>query len=137
MLDLHRQMQLVGARGEPILLADVEPAALPGGHERQGGQRFDEDATVVQRLDAEGAVLIAKLTLGELAMGDVWFGGTTKNPWNVEQGSSGSSAGPASATAAGLVGFAIGSETQGSISSPSWSARTSSSSHPPTHSPAR
>ncbi|HEX2716625.1 MAG TPA: amidase, partial [Gemmatimonadaceae bacterium] len=82
-------------------------------------QRLDYDATVVQRLDTAGAVLVAKLTLGELAMGDVWFGGTTKNPWKVDQGSSGSSAGPASATAAGLVGFAIGSETLGSISSPS------------------
>ena len=83
------------------------------------GQTFDYDATVVKRLDAAGAVLVAKLTLGELAMGDVWFGGTTKNPWKTDQGSSGSSAGPASATAAGLVGFAIGSETLGSISSPS------------------
>lgn len=81
-------------------------------------QVIDEDATVVQRLDDAGAVLVAKLTLGELAQGDVWFGGTTKNPWNPAQGSSGSSAGPASATAAGLVGFAIGSETLGSISSP-------------------
>jgi Asp-tRNA(Asn)/Glu-tRNA(Gln) amidotransferase A subunit family amidase len=82
-------------------------------------QVIDTDATVVQRLDAAGAVLIAKLTLGELAQGDIWFGATTKNPWKVDQGSSGSSAGPASATAAGLVGFAIGSETLGSISSPS------------------
>jgi Asp-tRNA(Asn)/Glu-tRNA(Gln) amidotransferase A subunit family amidase len=82
-------------------------------------QTIDEDAEVVQRLDAAGAVLIAKLTLGELAQGDRWFGGTTKNPWKLDQGSSGSSAGPASATAAGLVGFAIGSETLGSISSPS------------------
>ena len=82
-------------------------------------QVVDEDATVVQRLDAAGAVLVAKLTLGALAMGDVWFGGRTRNPWNTEQGSSGSSAGPGSATAAGLVGFAIGSETLGSISSPS------------------
>jgi Asp-tRNA(Asn)/Glu-tRNA(Gln) amidotransferase A subunit family amidase len=82
-------------------------------------QVIDADATVVQRLDAAGAVLIAKLTLGELAQGDIWFGATTKNPWKVDQGSSGSSAGPASATAAGLVGFAIGSETLGSISSPS------------------
>jgi Asp-tRNA(Asn)/Glu-tRNA(Gln) amidotransferase A subunit family amidase len=81
-------------------------------------QTIDEDAEVVQRLDAAGAVLIAKLTLGELAQGDRWFGGTTKNPWKLDQGSSGSSAGPASATAAGLVGFAIGSETLGSISSP-------------------
>jgi len=82
-------------------------------------QVIDSDATVVQRLDDAGAVLLAKLTLGELAQGDIWFGATTKNPWKVDQGSSGSSAGPASATAAGLVGFSIGSETLGSISSPS------------------
>ncbi len=81
-------------------------------------QQFDEDATVVQRLDAAGAVLVAKLTLGALAQGDVWFGGRTRNPWNPSQGSSGSSAGPASAVSAGCVGFAIGSETLGSISSP-------------------
>ena len=82
-------------------------------------QRLAEDATVVRRLDEAGAVLVAKLTLGALAWGDVWFGGTTKNPWNLEQGSSGSSAGPGAATAAGLVGFAIGTETWGSIVSPS------------------
>jgi Asp-tRNA(Asn)/Glu-tRNA(Gln) amidotransferase A subunit family amidase len=82
-------------------------------------QVIDTDATVVQRLDAAGAVLVAKLTLGELAQGDIWFDATTKNPWKVDQGSSGSSAGPASATAGGLVGFSIGSETLGSISSPS------------------
>ena len=82
-------------------------------------QVIDEDATVVQRLDDAGAVLVAKLTLGELAQGDIWYGGMTKNPWKVDQGSSGSSAGPASATAAGLIGFGIGSETLGSISSPS------------------
>jgi Asp-tRNA(Asn)/Glu-tRNA(Gln) amidotransferase A subunit family amidase len=82
-------------------------------------QTIDADAIVVQRLDAAGAILIAKLTLGELAQGDNWFGGMTRNPWWPEQGSSGSSAGPASATAAGLVGFSIGTETQGSISSPS------------------
>jgi Asp-tRNA(Asn)/Glu-tRNA(Gln) amidotransferase A subunit family amidase len=81
-------------------------------------QVIDADAAVVQRLDAAGAVLLAKLTLGELAQGDIWFGGTTKNPWNVAQGSSGSSAGPGSAVAAGLVAFAIGTETLGSISSP-------------------
>ena len=80
---------------------------------------LDVDATVVRRLDEQGAVLIAKLTLGALAWGDVWFGGRTKNPWNPQQGSSGSSAGPASATAAGCVSFAIGSETLGSIVSPS------------------
>src|SRR5881227_2666050 len=82
-------------------------------------QVIDTDATVVQRLDAAGAVLVAKLTLGELAQGDIWIDATTKNPWKVDQGSSGSSAGPASATAGGLVGFSIGSETLGSISSPS------------------
>jgi Asp-tRNA(Asn)/Glu-tRNA(Gln) amidotransferase A subunit family amidase len=82
-------------------------------------QKIDEDATVVQRLDAAGAVLVAKLTLGALAQGDKWFGGMTRNPWNTKQGSSGSSAGSASATAAGCVAFAIGSETLGSISSPS------------------
>jgi Asp-tRNA(Asn)/Glu-tRNA(Gln) amidotransferase A subunit family amidase len=82
-------------------------------------QVIDEDATVVERLDASGAVLVAKLTLGALAMGDVWYGGRTRNPWNPEQGSSGSSAGPASAVAAGCIPFAIGSETLGSISSPS------------------
>ena len=87
-----------------------------GGFEKQS---FDEDATVVERLDAAGAVLVAKFTLGALAMGDKWFGGRTRNPWNPEQGSSGSSAGSASAVAAGCVGFAIGSETLGSISSPS------------------
>jgi len=81
-------------------------------------QVIDEDAAVVQRLDAAGAVLIAKLTLGELAWGDVWFGGMTRNPWKLDQGASGSSAGPGAATAAGLVAFAIGSETLGSISSP-------------------
>ncbi|HEV2986873.1 MAG TPA: amidase [Candidatus Angelobacter sp.] len=87
-----------------------------GGFEEQ---KIDEDATVVQRLDAAGAVLVAKLTLGALAQGDKWFGGMTRNPWNTKQGSSGSSAGSASATAAGCVAFAIGSETLGSISSPS------------------
>ncbi len=82
-------------------------------------QVIDEDATVVRRLEEAGAVLVAKLTLGALAQGDVWYGGRTRNPWNLEQGSSGSSAGPAAATVAGLVGFSIGSETLGSIVSPS------------------
>lgn len=82
-------------------------------------QVIDADASVVQKLDAAGAVLVAKLTLGELAQGDVWFGGRTNNPWRLEEGSSGSSAGSAAATAAGLVPFAVGSETLGSISSPS------------------
>lgn len=82
-------------------------------------QMIDMDALVVKRLEEAGAVLIAKLTLGALAYGDVWFGGLTKNPWDVSEGSSGSSAGPGSATAAGLVGFSIGTETMGSIVSPS------------------
>jgi Asp-tRNA(Asn)/Glu-tRNA(Gln) amidotransferase A subunit family amidase len=82
-------------------------------------QAIDIDATVITRLEKAGAVMIAKLTLGELAMGDVWFGGKTKNPWNIVRGSSGSSAGSASAVAAGCLPFAIGSETLGSIVSPS------------------
>ena len=82
-------------------------------------QVIGEDATVVRRLEEAGAVLVAKLTLGALAQGDYWYGGRTRNPWNLEQGSSGSSAGSAATTAAGLVGFAIGSETLGSIVSPS------------------
>lgn len=77
------------------------------------------DAIVTARLNAAGAVLIAKLSLGALALNDIWFGGQTMNPWLLEEGSSGSSAGPGAATAAGLVGFAIGSETGGSIVSPS------------------
>lgn len=82
-------------------------------------QQLATTATVVNKLEEAGAVLVAKLTLGALAMGDVWYGGVTKNPWDLEQGSSGSSAGSAAATAAGLVGFAIGTETYGSIVSPS------------------
>jgi len=81
-------------------------------------QSFDYDASIVEMLREAGAVLVAKLTTGELASGDNWFGGQTKNPWNLSQGSSGSSAGPSSATAAGAVGFAIGTETSGSILSP-------------------
>ena len=81
-------------------------------------QIIDETATIIKKLEDAGAVLVAKLTLGALAWGDVWFGGKTRNPWNTEQGSSGSSAGPGAATAAGLVGFSIGSETWGSIVSP-------------------
>jgi hypothetical protein len=82
-------------------------------------QMIDNTATVIRKLDEAGAVLVVKTTLGALAWGDVWFGGMTRNPWNTEEGSSGSSAGSASATAAGLVGFAIGTETWGSIVSPS------------------
>lgn len=78
-----------------------------------------QDAAVVERLHEAGAVLIAKLSLGALALNDIWFGGQTMNPWLVEEGASGSSAGPGAATAAGLVGFSIGSETGGSIVSPS------------------
>ena len=78
-----------------------------------------KDAAVVARLNAAGAVLVAKLSLGALALNDIWFGGQTMNPWLLEEGSSGSSAGPGAATASGLVGFAIGSETGGSIISPS------------------
>lgn len=81
-------------------------------------QTLDTKATVARKLEEAGAVLVAKLTLGALAQGDNWFGGMTRNPWNVKQGSSGSSAGSASAVVAGLVGFAIGSETLGSIVSP-------------------
>ena len=88
------------------------------------------DATVVRRLEEAGAVLVAKLTLGALAMGDVWYGGRTRNPWDLEQGSSGSSAGSAAATVAGLVGFGIGTETLGSIVSPA--TRTGASGLRPT-----
>jgi Asp-tRNA(Asn)/Glu-tRNA(Gln) amidotransferase A subunit family amidase len=81
-------------------------------------QTLETKATVARKLEDAGAVLVAKLTLGALAQGDQWFGGMTRNPWNVKQGSSGSSAGSASSVVAGLVGFAIGSETLGSIVSP-------------------
>jgi Asp-tRNA(Asn)/Glu-tRNA(Gln) amidotransferase A subunit family amidase len=89
------------------------------GAEPYKSQVFDFDATVVQRLDSAGAIMVAKLSMGALAMGDVWFRGTTKNPYNQKEGSSGSSAGSAASTAAGLVGFSIGTETLGSIVSPS------------------
>ncbi|NOZ45740.1 MAG: amidase [Chlorobi bacterium] len=82
-------------------------------------QQINQTATVVKKLEEAGAVLLGKLSLGALAWGDVWFGGKTLNPWNLSEGSSGSSAGPASATSAGLVAFSIGSETWGSIVSPS------------------
>lgn len=82
-------------------------------------QLIEEDAYVYQQLEKAGAVLIAKLSMGELAMDDIWFGGQTKNPWNLQQGSNGSSAGSASATVAGLVPFSIGTETYGSIVAPS------------------
>ena len=97
--------------------------AVPGYPTTWGANPFrnqvrPEKATVVSRLEEAGAVLVAKTTVGELAWGDVWFGGMTKNPWKPDQGSSGSSAGSAAATAAGLLGFAIGTETWGSIISP-------------------
>jgi Asp-tRNA(Asn)/Glu-tRNA(Gln) amidotransferase A subunit family amidase len=82
-------------------------------------QMIDEDATVITKLENAGAVLVAKLTMGALAWGDVWFGGITRNPWDTTKGSSGSSAGSASSVSAGLLPFAIGTETYGSIVSPS------------------
>jgi len=104
--------------GAKDLLA-VEGYETTWGAEPYKDQRIDETATVVERLDEAGAVLVAKLSLGALAWGDVWYDATTKNPWNLDQGSSGSSAGPAAAVSAGGVPFAIGSETLGSIVSPS------------------
>ncbi|MGH1363881.1 MAG: amidase [Calditrichia bacterium] len=103
--------------GAKDLLA-AKGAKTTWGAEAYKDQTIDMDATVIRKLEDAGAVLVAKLTLGALAWGDVWFGGKTRNPWNLEQGSSGSSAGSASATSAGLVPFAIGSETWGSIVSP-------------------
>ncbi|MEI9919470.1 MAG: amidase [Bacteroidota bacterium] len=88
-------------------------------------QTINKTAEVVKRLDDAGAILICKFTMGSLAMGDIWYGGVTKNPWNMKQGSSGSSAGSASGTAAGLVAFSIGTETLGSIVSPSTRCGTS------------
>jgi Asp-tRNA(Asn)/Glu-tRNA(Gln) amidotransferase A subunit family amidase len=104
--------------GAKDLLA-VQGYPTTWGAEPYRDQTFDETATVIRKLDEAGAVLVAKLTLGALAWGDVWFGGMTRNPWDLEQGSSGSSAGSAAATSAGLVAFAIGTETWGSIVSPS------------------
>ena len=103
--------------GAKDLLA-VKGAPTTWGSRIYEHQALDADATVVKRLDEAGAVLVAKLSLGEFAYGDLWFGGRTRNPWNPEEGSSGSSAGPAAATASGCVAFAIGSETLGSIVSP-------------------
>jgi len=100
-------------------LLSVEDYRTTWGATPYKDQMIDDNAAVVKRLEEAGAVLVAKLTLGALAWGDVWFGGKTKNPWNLEEGSSGSSAGSGSATAAGLVAFAIGTETWGSIVSPS------------------
>lgn len=100
-------------------LLAVEGTKTTWGAEPYVDQEIKTTATIVKKLDEAGAVLVAKFTLGALAMGDIWFGGVTKNPWNLKQGSSGSSAGSASATVAGLVAFSIGTETLGSIVSPS------------------
>jgi Asp-tRNA(Asn)/Glu-tRNA(Gln) amidotransferase A subunit family amidase len=104
--------------------------AVPPFRTTWGGQPFREQvrpdlATVANRLNAAGGVMLAKLSVGTYAMGDIWFDGTTKNPWNTKQGSSGSSAGSAAAVAAGLCTFAIGSETLGSIVSPARRCRVS------------
>lgn len=100
-------------------LLTVEGTETTWGAAPYKGQVIRETATVVKKLEQAGAVLTVKLTLGALAMGDIWYGGVTKNPWNLKEGSSGSSAGSASATVAGLIAFAIGTETLGSIVSPS------------------
>ncbi|MCU1236287.1 MAG: Amidase [Candidatus Solibacter sp.] len=100
-------------------LLDTAGIATTYGAEPYRNRVPTRDAAVVQRLHDAGAVLIAKLSLGALALNDIWFGGQTMNPWLLEEGASGSSAGPGAATAAGLVGFSIGSETGGSIVSPS------------------
>ena len=100
-------------------LLDTAGIATTWGAEPYRNRIPGKDAAVTARLNDAGAVLVAKLSLGALALNDVWFGGETRNPWAPEEGSSGSSAGPGAAVAAGLVGFAIGSETQGSIVSPS------------------
>ena len=100
-------------------LLDTAGIATTYGAEPFRNRKPQADATVVRRLHEAGAVLVAKLSLGALALNDIWFGGQTMNPWLLEEGSSGSSAGPGAATAAGLVGFAVGSETGGSIVAPS------------------
>lgn len=112
--------------GIPYGIKDIfaaKGAPTTWGAEPYRNQVIDQDATVVQKLEAAGAVLCAKLANGALAMGDVWYAGTCRNPWNPTQGSSGSSAGSASAMAAGLVPFTIGTETLGSIVSPSQRCR--------------
>jgi len=100
-------------------LVDTAGIATTYGAEPYRNRVPEKDSAVARRLNEAGAVLVAKLSLGALALNDIWFGGQTMNPWVLEEGASGSSAGPGSATAAGLVGFAIGSETGGSIVSPS------------------
>src|ERR1035441_3924485 len=105
-------------------LFDTKGILTTFGAEPSQARVAEKDATVVERLRNAGAVLIAKLSMGALAQGGLWFKGMTKTPWNTEQTSSGSSAGPAAATAAGLVGFTLGTETLGSIISPSQACGT-------------
>src|SRR4029077_4735424 len=99
-------------------LADTAGIATTYGAEPFRDRVPSADAAIVKRLNDAGAVLVAKLSLGAFALNDIWFGGQTVNPWLLEEGASGSSAGPGAATAAGLVAFSIGSETGGSIVSP-------------------
>ena len=121
-LELNNGLYRGLLHGIPYGIKDL--ASFPGypttwGAEPYKNQLINEKAEVIQILEESGAVMLGKLSSGALARGDVWFGGKTKNPWDLNQGSSGSSAGSASATAAGLVGFSIGTETLGSIISPS------------------
>jgi Asp-tRNA(Asn)/Glu-tRNA(Gln) amidotransferase A subunit family amidase len=121
-LELSKGVYRGPLHGIPYGIKDL--FAYPGYPTSWGAMPFkeqviDEKAAVIYKLEEAGAILLGKLTLGALAMGDVWYGGKTRNPWNLEEGSSGSSAGSAAATAAGLVPFAIGTETWGSIVSPS------------------
>lgn len=119
---LARGRWLGPLHGIPYGMKDIIDTAgveTAWGAEPYRGRVPDEDAHVAAVLDAAGAVLVGKTSVGALAYGDVWYGGTTRNPWNVAEGSSGSSAGSAAATAAGLVGFALGTETLGSIVAPS------------------
>ncbi|MEN9883910.1 MAG: hypothetical protein RLZZ420_1127 [Bacteroidota bacterium] len=121
-LEFSRGIDRGPLHGIPYGLKDlfaVKGTKTTWGAEPYKNQSIDQDAYVYTKLKNAGAVLIAKFTLGALAMGDYWFGGRTKNPWNLERGSSGSSAGSAAATVAGIVPFAIGTETHGSIISPS------------------
>ena len=104
--------------GIPYVLKDL--FAVEGHPTTWEGETMEGTATVARKLEEAGAVLLAKASLGALAWGDVWYGGRTRNPWNLEEGSSGSSAGPAAAVSAGLAAFAIGTETLGSIVSPSF-----------------
>jgi Asp-tRNA(Asn)/Glu-tRNA(Gln) amidotransferase A subunit family amidase len=120
--EIRRGLYRGPLHGIPYGIKDL--FAFPGYPTSWGAMPFkeqvlDQKAAVIRRLEEVGAVMLGKLTLGALAMGDVWYGGKTRNPWNLEEGSSGSSAGSAAAVAAGLVPFAIGTETWGSIVSPS------------------